>query len=195
MRTAVVVRKTTETEIQVHLNLDGQGKGSVATGIGFLDHMLDHLTKHGLLDLTISANGDLHVDFHHTVEDVGLTLGDAVRQALGSKETIRRYGFAAVPMDEALALVALDLSGRPFLVYANPLHARTAGQFSLDLVPVFLKAFSDRAGVTLHATVMTAEDPHHAAEALFKALGRALRQAIEPDPRVQGVASTKGVLE
>lgn len=194
MRNAVVVRKTAETNVQVKLGLDGQGTGTLSTGIGFFDHMLHHVTKHGLFDLTVSAEGDLHVDYHHTVEDVGLTLGDAFRQALGNKERIRRYGFAAVPMDEALAMLTLDLSGRPVLVYDNPLGARSVGTFALDLVPVFLKALVDRAGITLHATV-TAEDPHHAAEAVFKALGRALRQAVELDPRVQGVASTKGVLE
>jgi imidazoleglycerol-phosphate dehydratase len=195
MRSAVVVRKTTETQVEIKLDLDGKGIGNLSTGIGFFDHMLDHVTKHGLLDLCVAAEGDLHVDYHHTVEDVGLTLGDAFRQALESKSGIRRYGFAAVPMDEALAMVTLDLSGRPMLVYRNPLGDRTVGTFSLDLVPVFLKAFVDRAGITLHATVVAADDPHHSAEAVFKALGRALRQAVEMDPRVQGVPSTKGILE
>ncbi len=195
MRRASVSRKTTETDITVTLDLDGTSKGSIATGIGFFDHMLSHVSRHGLLDLDITAGGDLHVDFHHTVEDVGLCLGDAFRKALGEKVGIRRYGFAEVPMDEALASVSLDLSGRAYLVYANPLDSRSAGEFSLDLVPVFLQALADRAGITLHASVHRAENPHHAAEALFKALGRALRDAMELDPRAKDVPSTKGVLE
>ncbi|MEW6352019.1 MAG: imidazoleglycerol-phosphate dehydratase HisB [Thermodesulfobacteriota bacterium] len=195
MRTAQIARKTTETDISVSLCLDGTGKADIRTGIGFFDHMLHHLTRHGLLDMEISATGDLHVDFHHTVEDVGICVGEALGKALSDKAGIRRYGQATVPMDEALASVALDLSGRPYLVYHNPLHDRMTGEFALDLVPVFMQGFADRAGVTLHATVHRAENPHHAAEAIFKAVGRALRDAVEPDPRVQGVPSTKGVLD
>ncbi len=194
-RAAEISRKTAETDVHVKLSLDGTGKGRISTGIGFLDHMLDHVARHGLFDLDISAKGDLHVDHHHTVEDVGLCLGDALRQALGNKHGIRRYGSAKVPMDEAMASVALDLSGRPLLVFSNPLGNRSAGGFSLDLVPVFLQALADRAGTTLHATVHAGENPHHAAEAIFKALGRALREAVELDPRVTGVPSTKGILE
>jgi imidazoleglycerol-phosphate dehydratase len=195
MRTAQISRKTSETDVQVKLTLDGAGEVAVATGIGFFDHMLSHVAVHGLMDLKIAAKGDLHVDFHHTVEDVGLCLGEAFKEALSDKTGIRRYGFAMAPMDEALASVCLDLSGRPMLVFSNPLSDRSAGEFDLNLVPVFLQAFADRAGVTLHVTVQYADNPHHAAEAMFKALGRALRQAVEFDPRVKGVPSTKGILE
>jgi imidazoleglycerol-phosphate dehydratase len=194
-RIGSVARKTSETDVQITVNLDGTGTGSISTGIGFFDHMLTQVSRHGLLDLEIAAKGDLHVDFHHTVEDVGLALGEALRIALGDKAGIRRYGFAAVPMDEALATVTLDLSGRPFVVYTNPMADRTAGPFALDLISVFLHALTDRGGITLHASVHTAENPHHAAEAVFKALGRALREATEPDPRAIGIPSTKGVLE
>ncbi|HMK34459.1 MAG TPA: imidazoleglycerol-phosphate dehydratase HisB [Desulfomonilaceae bacterium] len=195
MRTAQISRKTSETDIYVKLSLDGAGKASISTGIGFFDHMLNHIAGHGIMDLEVAATGDLHVDFHHTVEDVGLCVGEAFREALTDKTGIRRYGFAMVPMDEALAGVSLDLSGRPLLVMANPLSHRSAGEFALDLVPVFLQAFADRAGITLHVTIHYAENPHHAAEAVFKALGKALRQAVEFDPRVKGVPSTKGILE
>ncbi|MGB6064241.1 MAG: imidazoleglycerol-phosphate dehydratase HisB [Desulfomonilaceae bacterium] len=195
IREAEISRKTAETNVHIKLTLEGTGIARISTGIGFLDHMLDHIARHGLLDLDISAKGDLHVDHHHTVEDVGLCFGEALRQALGKKQGVRRYGFAMLPMDEALASVAIDLSGRPLLVFSNPLGGRSAGGFSLDLVPVFLQAMADRAGATLHATVHAADNPHHAAEAVFKALGRALRQAVELDPRVAGVPSTKGILE
>jgi imidazoleglycerol-phosphate dehydratase len=195
MRTAEISRATSETDVLVRLVLEGAGKCEARTGIGFFDHMLDHLARHGLFDMAVSAVGDLHVDQHHTVEDVGLCVGDALKAALGGKEGIRRYGSAVVPMDEALASVALDLSGRPFLVFFNPLGDRRAGDFLLDLIPVFLHAVASRAGITLHARVETAENPHHAAEAIFKALGRALRDAVEIDPRVAGIPSTKGVLE
>lgn len=194
-RAAEISRKTAETDVHVKLALDGTGRGRIGTGIGFLDHMLDHVARHGLIDLEISAKGDLHVDLHHTVEDVGLCFGETLRQALGNKHGIRRYGFAVVPMDEALASVALDLSGRPLLVFSNPLSGTSAGEFALDLVPVFLQALADRAGITLHSTVHAGENPHHAAEAIFKALGRALREAVEMDSRVTGAPSTKGILE
>ncbi len=194
MRTAKIARKTSETDITVTLVLDGSGKASIATGIGFFDHMLDHVARHGLLDLELRATGDLHVDQHHTVEDVGICFGEALRKALGDKAGIRRYGSATVPMDEALASVALDISGRAFLTYSNPLSHRRAGEFLLDLIPVFLQALADHAGITLHASVEAAENPHHAAEAVFKALGRAIRAAVEVDPRVKGVPSTKGTL-
>lgn len=194
-RIGSISRKTSETDITITVNLDGTGIGEISTGIGFFDHMLTHVSKHGLLDLRVAAEGDLYVDFHHTVEDVGLACGEALRMALGDKKGIRRYGSAAVPMDETLATVTLDLSGRPYLVYANPLADRSAGNFPLDLVSVFLQALADRGGITLHARVHYAENPHHAAEAVFKALGRALREAVELDSRVTGVPSTKGVLE
>ncbi|MCA1960437.1 MAG: imidazoleglycerol-phosphate dehydratase HisB [Desulfomonile sp.] len=194
MRTADASLRTSETDVVIRLSLDGTGKAVLDTGIGFFDHMLDHVARHGLLDLEIKAKGDLHVDHHHTVEDVGICMGEALSSALGEKAGIRRYGSASVPMDEALATVSLDLSGRPFLVYSNPLDNRRAGDFLLDLVPVFLQALVDRGGITLHAAVVYATNPHHAAEALFKALGRALREAMELDARVVGVPSTKGVL-
>lgn len=195
MRIGKISRKTSETDIQAMINLDGSGSASIVTGIGFFDHMLHHVARHGLFDVELTARGDLHVDCHHTVEDVGLCMGDALREALGEKTGIRRYGSATMPMDEALATVSLDLSGRPYLVYSNPLGDRNVGEFALDLVPVFLQALADRGRITLHATVHSAENPHHAAEALFKTLGRALRDAVELDPRVKGFPSTKGILE
>lgn len=188
-------RKTSETDVRVRLNLDGTGRAAISTQIGFFDHMLHHVARHGCFDLEIEATGDLHVDHHHTVEDVGLCVGQGFREALADKKGIRRYGHAVVPMDEALASVTLDLSGRAFLVYSNPLSDRWAGDFALDLVQVFFQAFADRSATTLHATVHTADNPHHAAEALFKALGRALRVATELDPRTGDVPSTKGILE
>lgn len=195
MRISEISRKTSETNVGVKLDLDGSGLAKVKTGIGFFDHMLDHISRHGLFDLEVSAQGDLHVDQHHTVEDVGLCVGTAFRQALGDKSGINRYGFASVPMDEALATVSLDFSGRPFLVFSNPLPGRVAGDFALDLVPVFLQALADRAGLTIHVSVTNAQNPHHAAEAVFKGLGRALREAVKIDSRSERVPSTKGVLE
>jgi imidazoleglycerol-phosphate dehydratase len=195
-RTGELSRKTEETDIRVKIDLDGKGEAKISTGIGFFDHMLTHVAKHGLFDLEIAASGDLHVDYHHTVEDIGLTLGEALKAALGDKKGITRYGSANVPMDEALALIVVDLSGRPVVKYDCPLpDSAAAGEFALNLVPVFLHGFAQRAGITLHALIMSAEDPHHAAEALFKALGRALRPAVALDPRVKGVPSTKGILD
>ncbi|MEW6533752.1 MAG: imidazoleglycerol-phosphate dehydratase HisB [Thermodesulfobacteriota bacterium] len=194
MRTAEFSRKTSETDILVRLCLDGTGHRAIETGIGFFDHMLDHVARHGLFDLQVTARGDLHVDHHHTVEDVAICMGEAFREALGDRSGIRRYGFAVVPMDEALAQVAVDFSGRPYVVVSNPLAHRRAGEFLLDLIPVFLHALADRGGMNIHATVLAADNPHHAAEALFKALGRALREAVELDPRVKDVPSTKGIL-
>lgn len=195
MRISEISRKTSETDVQVKLDLEGSGRSKVKTGIGFFDHMLDHIARHGLFDLEVKAQGDLHVDHHHTVEDVALCVGTAFRQALADKAGITRYGFASVPMDEALATVSLDFSGRPFLVFSNPLAERTAGDFALDLVPVFLQALVDRAGLTMHVSVTNALNPHHAAEAVFKGLGRALREAVKIDSRSEGIPSTKGVLE
>jgi len=194
-RKAQLHRKTSETDVRVSLTLDGSGQAAISTQIGFFDHMLDHVARHGRFDLEVQCSGDLHVDHHHSVEDVGLCLGQVFRDALADKKGIRRYGHAVVPMDEALASASLDLSGRAYLVYVNPLEDRWAGSFPLDLVQVFLQALVDRAGATLHATVHTAHNPHHAAEALFKALGRALREAVELDPRTSDVPSTKGILD
>jgi imidazoleglycerol-phosphate dehydratase len=193
MRKVTETRKTRETDISLTLELDGRGKYAVATGIAFLDHMLELMSKHGLLDLTVKAKGDVHVDDHHTVEDVGLVLGAALKRALGDMKGVRRYGSARVPMDEALAEVSLDLSGRPFLVYqvSYPKRSRIKG-FDVDLVQDFLQALSTAAGMTLHVLVPYGRNTHHMVEAVFKALGRAVREAVEVDPRVKGVPSTKG---
>ncbi|MEJ2191188.1 MAG: imidazoleglycerol-phosphate dehydratase HisB [Nitrospirota bacterium] len=193
MRKVTETRKTRETDISLTLELDGRGKYAVATGIAFLDHMLELMSKHGLLDLTVKAKGDVHVDDHHTVEDVGLVLGAALKRALGDMKGVRRYGSARVPMDEALAEVSLDLSGRPFLVYqvSYPKRSRIKG-FDVDLVQDFLQALSTAAGMTLHVSVPYGRNTHHMVEAVFKALGRAVREAVEVDPRVKGVPSTKG---
>lgn len=195
MRISEISRKTSETDIWVKLNIDGAGNGSISTGIGFFDHMLNLFTRHGLFDLELKAVGDLHVDFHHTVEDVGISLGSSFREAIADKRGINRYGFSSLPMDETLVNVSLDVSGRPHLALVNPLEDRAAGDFPLDLVRVFLQAFSDRGGITAHATVITGTNPHHAAEALFKGFARALREAVAIDSRVKDVPSTKGSLD
>lgn len=194
MRKAEIARTTSETDICIQLNLDGTGASHIATGIGFFDHMLNHVARHGLLDIELTVSGDLHVDFHHTVEDVGLCFGECLRKSLGDKIGIQRYGFSLLPMDETLAEIALDLSGRPLLIYSNPLSDRSAGVFGLDLVQVFFQGLAQKSGMTLHVRV-SGNDPHHIAEAIFKGFGRALRQAVEFDPRDQGIPSTKGVLE
>lgn len=192
-RTAVVRRKTGETDIAAELNLDGTGTHAVSTTIPFLDHMLSLMAKHGLIDLKLKARGDTEVDFHHTVEDVGIVLGQAVKKALGDVKGIRRYGSANVPMDEALAQVSLDISGRPFLVYNVALRKRSKiRNFDADLVEDFMQAFATSAGVTLHVNVPYGRNSHHILEAAFKALGRALGDAVELHARVKGVPSTKG---
>ncbi|MBN1489772.1 MAG: imidazoleglycerol-phosphate dehydratase HisB [Phycisphaerae bacterium] len=193
-RKAQIKRKTKETDIQVSLNLDGAGKVSVSTGVGFFDHMLDHIGRHGLFDLTISAAGDLHVDAHHTVEDVAICLGQALREALGDKRGIRRFGFFIVPMDESLAQVTVDLSGRAAFVYRVKYRAGKVGDFDVELVQEFLGALAQNAQMNLHVAVPYGTNNHHIAEAIFKALGKALRQAVEPDPREKAVPSTKGSL-
>jgi imidazoleglycerol-phosphate dehydratase len=193
-RTATIQRATAETRIQLDLNLDGTGQGQLQTGIGFLDHMLTLLTRHALLDLTVRAEGDLHVDGHHTVEDVGICLGQALGQCLGDKAGIRRYGHAIVPMDEALVTVAIDLSGRPWCVYQQDLPAELLGTFSAPLAEEFWRAFAGAGRLTLHVVEHHGKNTHHRIEATFKAAARALRMAIEPDPRMVGVPSTKGVL-
>lgn len=195
MRSAHIKRKTTETEVELKLSLDGTGSAQVTTGIGFLDHMLNHVARQGLFDLEVTASGDLHVDEHHTIEDVSRCLGEAFRVAVGDKKGIRRYGSMILPMDEALAGVFVDFSGRSLLVYHNLLTEKRAGDRILDLANVFLQGFADRAGISLHVRVENAEDSHHAVEAIFKALGRSLREATELDPRNHQVPSTKGVLE
>jgi imidazoleglycerol-phosphate dehydratase len=193
-RRAKVLRKTRETEIEVDLNLDGSGKNRVSTSVPFLDHMLTLLAAHGLFDLKISARGDTHVDFHHTVEDVGICLGSALKEALGAKKMVRRYGSAFVPMDESLASVHIDLSGRPHLSYDLPLRKRKIGDFDTELVKEFFQALVNTAGVTIHARVVYGSNSHHMVESLFKACGRALRQAVSRDERVRGIPSTKGKL-
>ncbi len=193
-RSARVVRKTKETDITVELNLDGRGQANVDTGIPFLDHMLDSLTRHGFFDLTICAQGDLAVDQHHTVEDVGLTLGEALREALGDKRGIRRFGSAICPLDEALVQAVVDLSGRPFLSYHLQIRAARVGAFDTELVHDFMLAFANQAGMNLHLNQTQGRNAHHIIEAAFKALARALDAAKQIDPRVEGVPSTKGAL-
>lgn len=194
MRTADIARKTGETDIRLSLALDGQGRCDAQCGIGFFEHMLSALCRFGLLDLTLRCEGDLHVDAHHTVEDVGICLGQAIAQALGDKRGIARLGHACVPMDEALALAALDVSGRPYLVLDAQFDAPMVGAMDTQLVREFFRAVATHAGLTLHLRVPYGQNDHHKIEALFKASGRALRDAVAPDPRIDGVLSTKGVL-
>jgi imidazoleglycerol-phosphate dehydratase len=192
MRNSEIVRETRETSILLKLELDGKGASEVSSGIGFLDHMLELFARHGLFDLEVRAKGDLEVDSHHTVEDVGICLGLAVRDALGSGEGIRRYGWALLPMDEALASVALDLGGRPYLSVSLPTLEGDVGSFSMELLPEFFQAFCNNAGANLHIRVDSGRNRHHMAEAVFKAFAKALDQAVQIDHRVSGVPSTKG---
>ncbi|HBU30290.1 MAG: imidazoleglycerol-phosphate dehydratase [Thiobacillus sp. GWE1_62_9] len=195
MRTAQVTRNTLETQITVSLNLDGTGSAKLATGVPFLDHMLDQIARHGLIDLDIEAKGDLHIDAHHTVEDTGITLGQAFAQALGDKKGIRRYGHAYVPLDEALSRVVIDLSGRPGLEYHVDYTRARIGEFDVDLFLEFFRGFINHAGVTLHIDNLRGINAHHQAETIFKAFGRALRMAVEADARMGDVLpSTKGAL-
>jgi imidazoleglycerol-phosphate dehydratase len=194
-RTAEVSRDTAETRIRVAINLDGTGKSRLSTGIGFFDHMLDQIARHGLIDLDIEAQGDLHIDGHHTVEDVGITLGQAVHKAVGDKKGIRRYGHAYVPLDEALSRVVVDFSGRPGLVMDVPFKSGMIGGFDTQLTHEFFQGFVNHAFVTLHIDNLKGENAHHQAETVFKAFARALRSALELDPRSSGVIpSTKGSL-
>lgn len=194
MRRAKVERKTKETDVSITLNLDGRGKYTINTSIPFLDHMLSLLCKHGLFDLKIKAKGDTEIDYHHTVEDIGIVFGKAVKQALGTMKGITRYGQATVPMDEALASVSIDISGRPYLVYKVEFPKRNKFKnFDPDLIEDFLQAFVSNSSITLHVRTFYGRNIHHVIEAVFKALGRALRQAVLIDPRVKGVPSTKGV--
>ncbi len=193
-RTAIVERRTKETDIKLRFTIDGTGQSEVSTGLGFLDHMLVLFAKHGLFDLELEAKGDLHVDEHHTVEDVGLALGQALREALGDKAGLVRYGWCLLPMDDALARIALDCSGRPYLAYDAPEDAGPIGNFPFQLLEEFLRAFSVQGGLNLHVALLDGRDSHHMAEAVFKGLARALDQATTIDPRVVGVPSTKGQL-
>jgi imidazoleglycerol-phosphate dehydratase len=195
MRTASVQRKTKETEIAVRLDLDGSGEYRVSTGIGFLDHMMEQLSRHSLIDLELEAKGDLHIDFHHTTEDVGITIGEAVSKALGSRAGIRRYGDALIPMDETLTRVALDVSNRPYLIWKVSFTRPKLGDMDTELFREWFQAFAQAAGITLHVETLYGENNHHIVESCYKALARALRQAIEIDPRkADQVPSTKGVL-
>ncbi len=193
-RTASIDRRTRETQIQLELNVDGTGQSQLATGVGFLDHMLELFTRHALFDLTVKAEGDVHVDFHHTVEDVGICLGHALRQALGNKAGIRRYGHSVLPMEETLATVAWDLSGRPYLVFQATMPSQKIGDFDSELVEDFWQAVAANAPANLHVLVHYGRNTHHISEAIFKAAARALRMAVELDPRSPGIPSTKGTL-
>ena len=195
MRSAKVSRNTLETQITVELNLDGSGKAKFDTGLPFLDHMLDQVARHGLLDMDILAKGDLHIDAHHTVEDIGITFGQAFNQAVGDKKGLRRYGHAYVPLDESLSRAVLDISGRPGLVFNCEFVRDSIGEFEVDLINEFFQGFVNHALVTLHIDNLAGNNAHHQAETIFKAFGRALRMALELDPRMAGVMpSTKGTL-
>jgi len=195
MRTAEVRRTTKETQIEVRVDLDGSGRYDVATGIGFLDHMLEQLSRHSLLDLVVRAKGDLHIDFHHTTEDTGIAIGEAVSKALGARTGIVRYGSALIPMDETLTRVALDVSNRPYLIWKVNFTRPKLGEMDTELFKEWFQAFAQAAGITLHVENLYGENNHHIVESCFKALARALRQALEIDPRkADAVPSTKGVL-
>lgn len=193
-RTATIERNTKETKIKAALNLDGTGKSEIATGIGFFDHMLEGFSKHGFFDLTIQVNGDLNVDGHHTVEDAGIVLGTAIKEALGDKAGIKRYGSFILPMDDALCLCAVDLCGRPFFSYECAFDTERVGELDTALVREFFYAVSYSAGMNLHLKMLNGVNAHHMIEAMFKAFGKALDEAVSMDPRVQGVLSTKGAL-
>lgn len=194
-RIAEITRKTRETSIKLTINIDGSGKSAISTGVGFLDHMLELFAKHGFFDLQIEEKGDIHVDYHHTMEDLGLALGSAIAKALGDKAGIRRYGSCLLPMDEALAEVALDLSGRPYLVYNAAMPAPQAGDIDVRLFHEFFQALCVKAGLNMHIRLLAGEETHHALEAIFKAFAKALDQATAYDSRIQGVLSTKGCLD
>jgi imidazoleglycerol-phosphate dehydratase len=193
-RTAAIERVTKETRIKLSINLDGTGAAKICTSVPFLDHMLDLFARHGLFDLEVEASGDIDIDFHHTVEDIGIVLGQAIKEALGDKAGIRRYGQATVPMDETLASVATDLSGRPFLVYNVRLPKVKIGEFDVELAKEFFQALTNNLGANLHINVMYGDNVHHILEACFKATARALDIATQHDPRIEGVMSTKGKL-
>jgi imidazoleglycerol-phosphate dehydratase len=195
MRSSTITRTTSETDIEVTVALDGTGQYRMATGVGFFDHMLDQLARHSMIDMQVTAKGDLHIDDHHTVEDTGIALGQALRAALGDKAGIRRYGECSLPMDDTLVTAALDLSGRPWLGWNLPMTAAKIGAFDTELVREFFQALATHGGITLHVDLVRGVNSHHIAEAAFKAVARALRMAVEPDPRAGGaLPSTKGAL-
>ena len=195
MRTATVARDTKETDITVSVDLDGTGKADMVTGVGFFDHMLDQLARHSLIDMSVSAKGDLHIDDHHTVEDTGIALGQAIREALGNRAGITRYADALLPMDETMTRAAIDVSGRPFLVFRTEFPRETIGTFNTELVREFFQAFAMNAGITLHIETLYGTNAHHIAESCFKAVARALKVAVAIDPRQGGaIPSTKGTL-
>ncbi len=195
MRQAEIARNTLETQITAKVNLDGSGQGKLATGVPFLDHMLDQIVRHGLIDIDIEAHGDLHIDAHHTVEDAGITLGQALARAWGDKKGLTRYGHSYVPLDEALTRVVIDLSGRPGLSFNVEFTRATIGGFDVDLIAEFFQGLVNHAGMTLHIDNLRGKNAHHQAETIFKAFGRALRMAVTPDPRMAGaLPSTKGAL-
>lgn len=195
MRSAEITRKTNETAITVSINLDGSGQSQIKTGVGFFDHMVDQLARHALIDITLTASGDLHIDDHHTVEDCGIAIGQALSRALGDKRGIRRYGHFNLAMDDAQVACALDLSGRPFLVWNLPFPTQKIGTFDTELVREFFQALSTHGGITLHVDLIHGFNSHHIAEAAFKSVARALRAAVEPDPRApSAIPSTKGAL-
>jgi imidazoleglycerol-phosphate dehydratase len=196
MRTAEVRRDTAETQIRVRIDLDGTGRQTLASGVPFLDHMLDQIARHGLVDLEVEAHGDLHIDGHHTVEDIGITLGQAVARAVGDKKGIRRYGHAYVPLDEALSRVVVDFSGRPGLIWNVPFTRAMIGSFDVDLAHEFFQGFVNHAQMTVHVDTLRGDNAHHQCETVFKAFARAFRMAVEPDPRAAGqIPSTKGSLQ
>ena len=193
-RKIALTRETSETQIRLRINLDGKGKSKVGTGVPFFDHMLELMAKHGFFDLELKSKGDLEVDFHHSIEDIGILLGEAIKKSLENKKGIRRYGFASVPMDETLAQVTIDICSRAHLVYKIPAARGKIGTFDIEVVKEFFQAFSHAAGITIHIGVLYGSNRHHIIEAIFKAFGRALCEAVALDPRVKGVLSTKGVL-
>ena len=193
-RKAKIHRKTTETDISIEINLDGKGYGEVSTTVAFIDHMLNLFARHGLFDLVIKGKGDTHIDDHHLIEDIGICLGDAVKKALGTKKGIVRYGSATVPMDESLCSAAIDISGRPYLIYNVEFKSRKIGTFDFSLIREFFKSFSDHSGMTLHINLVYGKNNHHMAEAVFKAFALALRKAVTIHGRIEGILSTKGSL-
>lgn len=193
-RISKIKRKTSETDIKISLNLDGTGESKINTGIGFIDHMLILFSRHGMFDLNLSAKGDFHVDFHHTVEDIGISLGTAINQALRDKKGIMRYGYSIVPMDDALVLVSLDISGRPYLAYGVKVSVKKIGSFPVDLIEEMFRALVNKAGITLHIKILSGKEPHHIFEAIFKGFSKALSMAVAANPRNRGIPSTKGII-